>query len=366
MTGVIVHEWIEEIGGSENVLDEIAKVFPDAPIYCLWSDAPQRFESGRVRESWLAKTPLRKVKPLALLFMPFVWRRLKIDFQPDWILASSHLFAHHAHFVGITPVKKFAYVHSPARYIWSPELDSRGKSMFVRVVAPLMKSIDNKRAQELSSIAANSATVQARIKKFWNRDSQVIYPPVDVDFFKEGTTQLSVEEKNILESLPETFVLGASRFVPYKRLDLAIKFGKETKTPVVLAGNGPDYEELRAWSELNPQDNIHIVRSPSNQLLKALFIQAKALVFGAVEDFGIMPVEAMAAGTPVIGSTVGGVSETVIDGKTGFLLSDFSKAEIVNADASLSEITSSNCKQRADEFATEQFRKKLREWVATS
>lgn len=366
MTGVIVHEWIEEIGGSENVLDEIASVFPDAPIYCLWNDAPDRFEPGRVRESWLAKTPLRRVKPLALLFMPFVWRRLKIDFQPDWILASTHLFAHHAQFTGITPVKKFAYVHSPARYIWSPELDSRGKSFFVRLVAPLLKSIDHKRAQELSSIAANSVTVQSRITKNWDRDSIVIYPPVDVDFFKEGQPQLSRDEKNLLESLPETFVLGASRFVPYKRLDLAVKFGKVTKTPVVLAGNGPDYEELLAWSEQKPEDNIHIVRSPSKQLLKALFAKAKTLVFGAVEDFGIMPVEAMAAGTPVIGPTVGGVSETVIDGKTGFLLSEFSDAEIVNAEAFLSGLSSNDCVHRADEFATVQFRMSLREWVAPS
>lgn len=366
MTGVIVHEWIEEIGGSENVLDEIANVYPDAPIYCLWNDAPERFTPGRVRESWLAKTPLRKVKPLALLFMPFVWRRLKIEFQPDWIIASTHLFAHHAKFVGITSVRKFAYVHSPARYIWSPDLDSRGKSIFVRLVAPLLKSIDHRRAQELSSIAANSATVQARIHKYWDRESIVIYPPVDVDFYKEGKPQLSSEEQNLIESLPETFVLGASRFVPYKRLDLAIKYGKATKSPVVLAGNGPDYEQLLAWSQINPKDNIHIVRSPSNQLLKALFIKAKVLVFGAVEDFGIMPVEAMAAGTPVIGPTVGGVSETVIDGKTGRLLSEFSKAEILGAEASLAGLSSSNCVGRADQFATEQFRKKLMEWVTPS
>jgi glycosyltransferase involved in cell wall biosynthesis len=366
MTGVIVHEWIEEIGGSENVLDEIANVYPDAPIYCLWNDAPERFAPGRVRESWLAKTPLRRVKPLALLFMPFVWRRLKIEFQPDWILASTHLFAHHAKFVGIAPVRKLAYVHSPARYIWSPDLDSRGKSIFVRLVAPLLKSIDSKRAQELSSIAANSATVQARIEKYWDRKSIVIYPPVDVEFFKEGKPQLSSEEKNLLESLPETFVLGASRFVPYKRLDLALKFGEVTKTPVVLAGNGPDYEELLAWSKIYPEDNIHIVRSPSNQLLKALFSKAKTLVFGAVEDFGIMPVEAMAAGTPVIGPAAGGVSETVIDGKTGRLLSEFSNSEILHAEASLAGLSSSNCVGRADQFSTEQFRKKLMEWVTPS
>ncbi|MEG2777739.1 MAG: glycosyltransferase [Aurantimicrobium sp.] len=363
MTGVIVHEWIEEIGGSENVLDEIALVFPDAPIYCLWNDAPERFAPGRVRESWLAKTPLRKVKPLALLFMPFVWRRLKIDFQPDWILASTHLFAHHAKFVGIKPVNKFAYVHSPARYIWSPELDSRGKSIFVRLVAPVLKAIDTKRAKELSSIAANSSTVQSRIQKYWNRDSRVIYPPVDVDFFKEGNTQLSSDEKLVLESLPETFVLGASRFVPYKRLDLALKYGKVTQLPVVLAGNGPDYADLVTLSEMSPGDHIQIIQSPSSQLLKALFTKAKVLVFGAVEDFGIMPVEAMAAGTPVIGPTVGGVSETVLDGKTGILLAEFSEKEIIAADVSLGAISEKACVHRADEFSSEQFRQQLREWV---
>lgn len=366
MTGVIVHEWIEEIGGSENVLDEISRTFPDAPIYCLWNDAPERFAPGRVRESWLANTPLRKVKPLALLFMPFVWRRLKIDFQPDWILTSTHLFAHHAQFVGIAPVKKYAYVHSPARYIWSPELDSRGDSVFVKLVAPLLKKIDKNRSHELFSIAANSSTVQSRIKKYWGRESQVIYPPVETDFFKNGEPVLTKEEQLVLESLPDGFVLGASRFVPYKRLDLALKYGKVNQLPVVLAGNGPDYLELATWSELNPSDNIHIVRSPSTELLKALFKKADVLVFGAIEDFGIMPVEAMAAGTPVIGPTTGGVSETVIDDVTGKLLPTFSDSEMLEAASSLDSINPQDCVKRAEEFASVQFRARLKAWVTTS
>jgi glycosyltransferase involved in cell wall biosynthesis len=365
MTGVIVHEWIEEIGGSENVLDEISRTFPDAPIYCLWNDAPKRFAPGRVHESWLAKTPLRKVKPLALLFMPFVWRRLKIDFQPDWILTSTHLFAHHAKFKGIKPVNKFAYVHSPARYIWSPELDSRGNSVFVKIFAPLLKKIDRKRSQELFSIAANSSTVQNRIKKFWGRESQVIYPPVDTDFFMKGKPMLTLEEQQILESLPDGFVLGASRFVPYKRLDLALKYAKVNKLPVVLAGNGPDYLELTTWSELNPSNNIHIVKSPSTELLKALFKRASVLVFGAIEDFGIIPVEAMAAGTPVIGPITGGVSETVIDGVTGKLLPTFSDSEILKAASSLDLINPQDCVKRAEEFASKEFRERLKTWLTT-
>lgn len=364
MTGVIVHEWIEEIGGSENVLDEIARAFPDAPIYCLWNDASSRYEPGRVRESWLAKTPLRKIKPLALLFMPFVWRRLKIEYKPDWILASSHLFAHHARFKGFDDVKKFAYVHSPARYIWSPELDRRGTNAVARLLAPYLKYLDRKRSKELHSIAANSQTVKGRIENFWNRDSIVIYPPVDVAYFSSDNLALSAGEEQILDKLPKQFVLGASRFVPYKRMDLAIKYGHTTGLPVVLAGSGPDYQLLLKISQDPQNGRIDIVESPSKALLKALYSRASVFVFGAVEDFGIMPVEAMAAGTPVIGINSGGVAETVIPHISGVLLNEFNSAEIQQSLVDISRIGHRDCSNEASKFDSSNFRKQLIDWIA--
>lgn len=179
MAGVIVHEWIEQTGGAEKVLDAFARIFPGADISCLWSDAPQRFPGCSVSESLIGKTRLRKQKALALPFMPIQWRVMRGNY--DWALISSHLFAHHVRFIGGESMEKYVYVHTPARYIWSPELDPRGQSAMVRAVAPAFKAIDRRRAAEATSFAANSKFVAGRVQKYWSADSVVIHPPVDVE-----------------------------------------------------------------------------------------------------------------------------------------------------------------------------------------
>ena len=364
MAGVLVHEWLEPIGGSENVLEELANLFPDAPIYCLWNDAPERFSPDRVRESWLARTPLRRHKAIALLFMPFVWRRLKADSQPDWVLSSSHLFAHHAFFPQWRDVKRFSYVHSPARYIWSPELDERGRGFITRFVAWVLKPLDQKRARELNAIAANSSTVAERVTKYWGREATVIHPPVDVSRF-QGAESLDFlpNEREVIEALPTEFVLGVSRFVPYKRLDVTVAYGEANHLPVVLAGGGPD---SRSWEDLaqrSERGQITIIDKPRDKVLGELIRRAKVLVFAAIEDFGIIPVEALAMGTPVVGNRRGGVAETVVPGKSGALLENFTRAEMAEAHEEIEKINPQDCRARAAEFTPEKFRYRISTWL---
>ncbi|HEV7949458.1 MAG TPA: glycosyltransferase, partial [Glaciihabitans sp.] len=206
MSGVLVQEWLSRRGGSENVLFELARIYPDAQIATLWDDAPDRFEDGRVRETWLAKTPLRNHKAMALPVMPMTWRNLGYC-DAEWILCSSHLFAHHARFSGpARDVPKFVYAHTPARYIWTPELDMRGSNPGVRAASRAFQPLDYKRAQEAVSLAANSRFVADRIAHVWDRDSTVIYPPVRVqDFVDDTQTGLTGEESALLESLPQGF-----------------------------------------------------------------------------------------------------------------------------------------------------------------
>jgi glycosyltransferase involved in cell wall biosynthesis len=363
MSGVIVHEWLEPHGGAEKVMEEIAGIFPDAPIRALWNDAPERFEEGRVTETWLSRTPLRKKKSVALPFMPLTWRNLgKSD--AEWILCSSHLFAHHARFSGSARLApKYVYTYTPARYIWEPDLDERGQSFAARAVSKPLQRLDAHRAQEASSIAAISEFVRERIARTWGRDSVVIYPPVDVSAYVGGSKDdLDSSEREILENLPETFVLGASRFIPYKRLDLVIKLGVTTGTHVVLAGNGPSLSELQSIAAKYP-GQVTFVDRPSLALLRELYRKALAYVFPPVEDFGIMPVEAMATGTPVIARSVGGAAETVVDGKTGFLLRDFSDREMIRAVAQLSDIRSEDCVSQASKFDSARFQTDLTAWV---
>jgi glycosyltransferase involved in cell wall biosynthesis len=299
--------------------------------------------------------------------MPAVWRRLKnpLATSPDGILASSHLFAHQARFRGIgNNVPRLAYVHTPARYVWSPELDQRGSSFVARLMALPLKALDHRRAQELTSIAVNSQAVAERVRAHWGRDSVVIHPPVDIAFFAEEGSPLTPADELALGALPERFVLGASRFISYKRLDLVIEFGIAAHVDVVLAGSGPERARLEKLA-LRHVGRVHIIDAPSRILLRELYRRADAYIFPAVEDFGIMPVEAMATGTPVVALSRGGAVETVVDGVTGVLLNDFTADEILRAWHLIPTLQSHDCRQRSQDFSPEIFRTRLARWIAS-
>ncbi|MFN3866103.1 MAG: glycosyltransferase family 4 protein, partial [Demequina sp.] len=144
MSGVIAHEWIEPRGGAENVLAAFAKQFPDAPIVCTWDDTHGKFVSGRTCESVLAWTPLRKSKVAALPAMAVAWRFPPIT-RADWVLCSSHLFAHH---IKMADTPKFVFAHTPARYLWEPDLDPRGSGLAARAAEIPLRRLDRARAQE--------------------------------------------------------------------------------------------------------------------------------------------------------------------------------------------------------------------------
>lgn len=364
MPGLIVHEWIEQYGGAEKVAEEFAATFPDAAIACLWDDYPERFAGRTVTESWLSKTPLRRRKSLALPFTLPTWRSINVPEAPDWMICSSHLFAHHAKLSGFgRPIPKYVYAYTPARYVWNPELDDRGNSPAARAVSKPLQAIDRARAQEATSIAAVSNYVRERIQNAWLRDCKVIHPPVDVDYYSTSKAEfLTPAECDLLESLPDTFVLGASRFVPYKRLDRAIAFGEANQIPVVLAGSGPLESALRELAE-SATVPVQLVVRPSQPLLRELYAKAWAFIFPPVEDFGIMPVEANATGTPVIANSVGGAAESVAHGVSGFLLESFSRSEMRAAAEALESITPKDCRRQTQKFNRPVFRTSIRNWI---
>jgi glycosyltransferase involved in cell wall biosynthesis len=367
VSGIIVHEWISKTGGSERVLDAMVETFPDAEIRCLWNDVPDsRYRGRTVRESWLARTPLRRSKAVALPFMPFTWR----DCKPggyDWALVSSHLFAHHVSFNDQSDdFRKYVYVHSPARYIWNPEMDERGLGLLPRLVSPALRRLDRRRAQEAYSLAANSEYVRQRIKRAWDRDSEVIYPPVDVarmQSLDRWADELSGEERAVFDRLPVPFVLGASRFVPYKRLDLVIRSGEAVDLPVVLAGSGPEERRLREQAA-QATVPVHFVLDPSDTFLYALYEAASVFVFPGIEDFGIMPVEAMAVGTPVVVRAIGGGSETVTHGITGAHLPERAgPQDLKSAVVRAASADADACRHHARVFDAQRFADRLRSWV---
>lgn len=362
LKGVIAHEWLEPHGGAEKVIDQLALLFPNAPIRSLWNDAPGRFPESKVSETWMAKTPLRRHKGLALPFMPLTWRNLGAS-DADWILCSSHLFAHHARFSGAARnADKYVYAYTPGRYIWNPELDERGQSVAVKLASVPLRTLDRSRAKEPVAIAAISEFVRKRIAESWHRESEVIYPPVDVPAFESGGFNLDESDQAIFDSLPDSFILGASRFIPYKRLDRVIDMGVAADVHVVLAGNGPSLPALRRQAAAHA-GLVTFIDRPSHDLLAALYRKALAYVFPAIEDFGIMPVEAMATGAAVIASSVGGASETVVDGRSGVLLDDYSPSSMRDALDRALTLDPADSVSRAREFDNSIFHNRISAWM---
>jgi glycosyltransferase involved in cell wall biosynthesis len=235
-------------------------------------------------------------------------------------------------------------------------------------VAAALKPLDRRRAQQPASYAANSHFVRRRMTEAWGVEAQVIYPPVDVTEIQrvdDWTTQLSDEESEMLARLPGGYLFGASRFVPYKRLDLVIKAGEAAGRPVVLAGCGPELPRLQTAASAASVP-VRFVGRPSAALLRALYQQAAVFAFPAIEDFGIMPVEAMAAGAPVLAQEAGGAAESVVPGLTGALCT-FRSASAMREGVELALSTARAARVRhAHRFRAERFRQEIRTWVGAT
>ncbi|MFZ5848073.1 MAG: glycosyltransferase [Actinomycetota bacterium] len=302
---LISHEWIAPTGGSENVFYEMLQVVPDAVAVTLWNDDLQRFPT--VHETWLAHTPLRRHKAMALPFMSATWKARDLT-GVDRVVVSSHAFGHHLASKAAQMNKAaYAYIHSPARYLWAPTLDTRGGGSATRHLRELLTRYDRAQVNTNVRYAANSNYIAQRIADAWDVEADVIYPPVSLG---PRTGTLSDADQTLLEKLPSEFVLGASRLVSYKRLDAAISVGEMLGMPVVLAGSGPDRERLQHLAR-KARVPVHFAGRVSDDVLWQLYDRANLFVFVGIEDFGIMPVEAVSCGTPVVVNETGGAAESV-------------------------------------------------------
>ena len=366
MAGLIVQEWIEESGGAEQVLDAMRLALPDSRVACLWNDDTTRFPPSTVDESWMARTPLRGRKALALPMMSGTWRRGWGDGEPDWVLTSSYVFAHHAGFGTKRGVPKFSYVHTPARYLWEPDLDSRTSVPLAGLARAYLRGVDRRAAASSGSLAANSEFVRDRIRRAWDRDARVIHPPVDaaaIAAVPDWAARTTPVERALLESLPDHgFLMAASRLVPYKRHDAVIRMGAALGLPVVVVGSGPERERLDAVAA-DAGVPVHMLGRVSDELMRALFQRALAFVFPPVEDFGIIPVEAMATGCPVIVNRVGGAAESAVDGVAGAHYDPDDASGYRAAIDLATGIRPEAARARALDFDTARFVDDVRDWV---
>lgn len=361
---LLSHEWLAKHGGSENVFEVLCETFPLATAYCLWDDSAGRFDG--VRETWLSQTPLRRSKAASLPLQPAAWQSVPLH-GVERVITSSHAFGHHlAARAARKGIASFAYIHTPARYVWSPELDPRGSGLAARALSVVLRPWDRATASPLVSYASNSNYVRQRIEKYWGVSAKTIYPPVSVRRIQQvmdWKEELTPAEQIALSELPGEFILGASRLVTYKRLDMAISVGAALDMPVVIAGDGPDRQRLESLAA-DTDVPVRFIGKVSDPMLYALYERASLFVFMAIEDFGIMPVECMALGTPVLGPTVGGVAESIAEVHGGITVDDERDlAGVRSAARAAIALDSDAMVMRARNFDTEAFREKVTDWT---
>jgi glycosyltransferase involved in cell wall biosynthesis len=349
----LVHEWFGATGGSEQVFARIARLVPHAEQFTLWRDDDAAGLADAMHESWLARTPLRHHKALALPMMPLAWRTLGHR-SFDVVISSSHAFAHTVRFGGNAGTRYLSYVHSPARYVWNPELDSRGRGRLLTSARAALQRAELRLSRHVHAYAANSREVRDRIRRHWGRDAEVIHPPVDVEYFASAPRADRTQDRG--------YLLGAGRWVRYKNFDLMIAIAQEARLPLVIAGSGPQEPRLRRLAATAGVDVTFEVR-PERSRLRTLYWGARALLSPAHEDFGMVAVEAQACGTPVVGVAVGGLLDTVVHGETGYLDSSTDPHALAAWVRRLTAISGDSTARHATRFSPATFDRGLCAWI---
>ncbi|GAB7192036.1 glycosyltransferase [Kineococcus sp. NUM-3379] len=355
----VVHEWIASHAGAEQVFEVLAGMWPTADLYAL-SRAPGvdlDLRGRQVRTTLLDRSGLRDRRGLTLPLMPLAWQALRGP-RYDLVITSHHSFASANRLAG--DGVHLAYVHSPARYVWTPELDGRGASPWLVPARRVLASVDRRAAARLTAVAANSNEVARRIEQTWGRQAHVVHPPVDVDFFGRHDDETGEQG---LPALPDGYLLGLGRWVGYKNHATVVDVAEMLGRPAVIAGSGPMARALRARAA-EASVPVVVVEGPTRAQVRRLYRDAAVLVFPTFEDFGMVPVEAMASGTPVAALGLGGALDTVVDGVSGTLAPEHRVAAYAEAVTRAEGCTAADCTRRAASFAPARFRERFSAWVA--
>ena len=314
----LVHDWLTGMRGGEKVLEAICALYPEAPVYTLVhtrGQVSQAIESHPVRTSFVQRLPAaaRRYRQFLPLFPAAVELFDLDDF--DLVISTSHCAV--KSIVRPGTAVHVSYCHSPMRYAWDqfeayfgPAQVGATRSRLLRPVMAGLARWDRATAGRVDLFLANSQYVADRIRRYYNRESTIVYPPVDTAFYRpdEGRRE------------PRSGFLVVSALVPYKRLDVAIDACRRLGAPLTIVGTGPERERLQALA--GPE--VRFLGWCSNEDIRQLYQRSTAALLPGVEDFGMVPVEAQACGCPVVALGQGGAAETVIDGRTGVLVAESS------------------------------------------
>lgn len=362
----IVHDWLVTYAGAERVLEQMLKVFPEADLYSMVDFLPEDsrgfIQNKPVKTSFIQRLPKAKKHYRQYLpLMPLAVEQLNLSGY-DLILTSSHAVAKGV-LVGPDQIH-ISYVHSPIRYAWDLQhqylresgLDHGLKGWVAKLILHYVRLWDYRTSNGVDCFIANSNFIARRIWRVYRREAKVIYPPVDVAAFDFSENK-------------EDFYLTASRMVPYKKIDLIVEaFTKMPDRTLVVIGDGPDFAKIRA--KAGP--NVKLLGYQPFEILKSHMQRARAFVFAAEEDFGIIPVEAQACGTPVIAYGKGGALETIrgtdAQEPTGLFFPEQTVSALCQAVTDFENEVESNispqaCRENALRFSPECFRKAYEEFI---
>lgn len=364
MKVALVHDYLKEYGGAERVLQTLHEIWPQAPIYTAFvlknSAAGKEFKKAKIIESWLA--PLIKHKNLysPLRFLtPLIWKSFDLR-DYDLVITSASWYITRGFRLG-PKTKVICYCHTPPRYLYGYPTSIEWQRywpvrIYAAVVNHFLRLYDYSSAQQVDEFIANSKNVAQRIKKFYRRDSTIIYPPVEVEKIKKATQGLR----------PENYFLITSRIVGAKGIEMAAETAKKAKVPIKIIGEPAGLRWFGGQLEKLKNKWIEFIGRISDEELYQYYGKCQAfLALATDEDFGMAPVEAMAAGRPVIAFRGGGYLETVVEGKTGEFFNEPTAKALASKLQSFkaAKYRPEDCRHQTEKFSKERFIKEIKNFV---
>jgi glycosyltransferase involved in cell wall biosynthesis len=354
MRVALIHDYLNQYGGAERVLEALHVLYPTAPVYTSIYDAsamPAEYRTWDIRTSWMQRLPgWRRHFQKYFLLYPSAFESFDLG-DYDLVISSSSAYAK-----GVIPAAHayhICYCHTPMRFAWrtADYIKREGLGPLQRSMLPIALSYvrlwDVATTPRVDHFIANSRAVAARIKRYYGRTATIIPPPVELSPYRPGAQG--------------DFYLAGGRLIPYKRLDLLVRAFAALRLPLKIFGGGRDRERLQALAG----PNVEFLGQISEEQRHELFASCRAFIFPGEEDFGITPLEAMSAGRPVIAYAAGGALETVVEGVTGRFFSEQSAAAIAVAVAQArhDHYDPAVIRRHAEQFSREVFLERMREVI---
>jgi glycosyltransferase involved in cell wall biosynthesis len=314
----IAHDWLNQAGGAEVVLSELHDMYPTAPIYTAMADHRRRPEIAAwpIQSTNLDRLPaIHRRHQWYLPAYPLVWARTRVE-NADVVVSNKSAFCFG---LDAGQAVHVCYCLTPTRFVWdvdhymAHERLPRGSRLAMAGLLPWLRRWERDAARRVDHFLAISSVVQERISAAYGRRSEVVFPPVDTGAYEPGE--------------PGDFHLVLARLVPYKRIDLAVRAFNQLGMRLIVAGEGRDFERLRGMAG----PSVEFVGRVDAHEAKRLLGQCQGLIWPGIEDFGLVPIEAMASGRPVIARRGGGVVDTVVEGETGVFFDDASPESLARA-----------------------------------